>query len=255
MIISPESPLRRLPQRLDREAVLFLDGIRLAIEMAEASLDRLGSALAELSRDDTPPELVQSLVVSALLDAWAIIDSTHRLRELLQHMPGGKQKRPELQVFYRNTTSAETLRHFIQHLREKVSPVAKGAVPLWGILSWRTTTDPKTGRERGYSIISGSFYPGVWARGAQFGDPVQSTFGFVHLNAGGTIVDLPALVDRMKPLAPLFEAAVARLSINQALNASDQVMVFELTPVRREDEPDSPPVEPPASVPPTNDVE
>lgn len=254
MIVSPESPLRRLPQRLNRKAVLFLDGIRLAIEMAETSLDRLGSAFLELSKDGTPPDQVQPLVVSALLDAWAIVDSTHRLRALLQHMPGLKQGLPELQVFYRHTKNAETLRHFVQHIRERVPSVAERAVPLWGILSWRTKTEPETGRERGYSIISGTFYPDVRAEGAVFGEPVHATFGFVTLNAGGTIVDLPALIERMKPLVPFFEAFAAPQSVNEPLNGSDQIMVFEMTPIRGEPEASAQPNPPIDSAPSNNDL-
>jgi len=59
------------------------------------------------------------------LDAWSFIDSVHRLRELLEQMPGiQKNESTALKVFLGKTALIEDLRHIAQHLRREVKELA-----------------------------------------------------------------------------------------------------------------------------------
>lgn len=84
MIISDGSPLRRLPSELDRRQALFLDGIRYSVEMADLAYTRLRQTLFNLAEQrGSGTSLDHWLFVSAVQDAWSLIDSLHRLRGLL----------------------------------------------------------------------------------------------------------------------------------------------------------------------------
>jgi len=89
VIIGQESVLRRIPAALARTQSLFIEGIRFSIEMADLAHSRLRETLPPLSRMENPVGESPSSV-SAMLDAWSIVDSLHRLRGLLRHMPGSR---------------------------------------------------------------------------------------------------------------------------------------------------------------------
>jgi hypothetical protein len=93
--------LRRIPAALARNQALFIEGIRFSIEMADLAHRRLGETLPLLSRMEDPDGESPSNV-SAMLDAWSIVDSLHRLRGLLKHMPGIEKRTriPPIRTFF-----------------------------------------------------------------------------------------------------------------------------------------------------------
>lgn len=91
----PERGLRPCKQ------ALFIEGIRVSIEMADLAHQRLQGILPLLSSMQ-PINQEPHPSVSAMLDAWSIVDSLHRLRGLMRHMPG-IQKRdrvPPIRAFF-----------------------------------------------------------------------------------------------------------------------------------------------------------
>lgn len=139
MIVGSNSPLRRIPHNLDRKQALFYDAIRFTIEMVDVAYKRLIHVLFTISKNDSFRQSHPMAV--AFLDAWSIIDSVHRLRCLLQQLPGIKRSDlPERTVFLKRTDEVEDFRNNIQHLNNEMIRLAEKDDPAWGILSWFAIT-------------------------------------------------------------------------------------------------------------------
>ena len=132
------------PNKLQK--VLFIDGIRYSVLMMKLAYGRLRSDLLALSKNDfvrrtEGKEILSnedsfSYKVSALSNAWQIIDSAHRLDKLLRKTPNLKQNSAELQLFYRQTANVKWLRDNIQHLNEQIREYVQKKIPAWGTLNW-----------------------------------------------------------------------------------------------------------------------
>src|SRR5438270_4866665 len=99
MIIDNNSPFRRIPVQTNRKQMLFFDGIRYTVEMADLAHQRLRETLYEIAQNPTVPEPNPHDFASAVLDAWSIVDLVYRLRGLIEQAPGIKQKSPALLSF------------------------------------------------------------------------------------------------------------------------------------------------------------
>ena len=167
MIISENSPFRKLPL-LDRKTSLFLDGIRYSIEMADLAYSRLYSVLCKKTftvlnqessstEDQIKTQIEHYEHVSIFLDAWSVIDSVHRLRELLLFAPfikGGEG----FDTFKQYTEKVTLLRNTIQHLRGKIDTMVKHKFPIVGVLTWLYVPDPDN--KIGYSctLLAGTIF-------------------------------------------------------------------------------------------------
>jgi hypothetical protein len=143
-------------------------------------------------------------ILEAMADAWLVVDSTHRLRGLVQQLPGLKQNQVPVQIFLRSTEPVERLRNFVQHLREEIKGVVETKLPLWGTLSWNTIS-PSTGEPRGHIIIPGSVFPDLEAVTVEFDRQEWRFVEGIVLHAGRTRVDLTAIFDRVAAFCRWFE--------------------------------------------------
>ncbi len=86
MIVSENSPTRRMPVTLDHRSILYLDGIRYSTQLVDLAYSRLEGTLEKLVHKDDKQGAVGNLIVEAISDAWAFVDSLHRLsaREKLE---------------------------------------------------------------------------------------------------------------------------------------------------------------------------
>jgi len=135
----------REESRHDLRKLLFRDGLQYAIHMTRLSYARLCDDLVALSsdywsrRDGSESLLPQEHDVrrlSALSQAWEVVDSMNRLRELLRDTPGIKHD-AQYELFMRKTKDVESLRDVIQHLNgEIVGKLIYAKIPAWGRLSW-----------------------------------------------------------------------------------------------------------------------
>ena len=148
MLVGEDSPLWQLPVNLNPKRRLFLDGIRYSIEMADLAHSRLRETLLVLTEEHAINQqglqADRRFVVSAVLDAWAIVDSVHRLRGLLLKTPRFKQKSPNMRLFRDRTAKVEDLRNSVQHLNEEVDKLLPQKLPVWGVLSWFVVPDPNS---------------------------------------------------------------------------------------------------------------
>ena len=123
MIIRKDSPLRRIPAKLNDEQTLFLDAIRYSIEMTDASYSQLKRTLLNITKKGQLHTTLSLYTVKAIKDAWSIIDTVNRLRELLINMPGIEKGAPGRVIFMKNTAEVKSLRNIIQYLNKKFSPL------------------------------------------------------------------------------------------------------------------------------------
>jgi hypothetical protein len=214
------SNLRRIPTAVDQRTILFLDGIRYSLEIADLTFNRLGQTVLEFDRDDHNGKPLGSLIVSLMTDAWMFIDCVHRLRELLQQTPRIKQNDPELQLFLRRTSAIEQLRHFVQHLRSGIEAFVQRNMPLWGTLSWGNVAI-KDGQLVCHIVIPGTYYTGVWARGVTVDLQEHRFCERIVLMAGGFRVDLAEVFDQVTALAEWYTAWFERTFNDDPRHGSD----------------------------------
>jgi hypothetical protein len=215
----------RVPESLDRRTVLFLDGIRYSLHQFDISEERLASMIELLSQDEQPGGELHARISSAMLDAWALVDSAHRLRELLQQLPGMKQKTPQLQQFLRGTASVESMRHFVQHLRTGIEAHLATAMPAWGSLAW-ARYDPETGQPSCYSIAPGTFFPQANVPSLTYDSRTGRFDERVLLQAGSLTLDLADLSDSVKALVSWYVTWFAERFVTTNWNAADLRLVF-----------------------------
>jgi hypothetical protein len=162
MTIGNDSPLRKIPSVLGRHQILFFEGMRFTIEMAEVAYQRLQHTLPLLAdhqhlNRDPPP------TVSAMLDAWSIVDSLHRLRDLIQAAPGlsGKKKSPKIRLFMDATDNVTALRNTVQHLNSEIHKILDDRNwTVFGTLSWGVVDPDKN------QITACTFLPGAPQQGS-----------------------------------------------------------------------------------------
>ena len=172
MFIDEISPFRRIPNQTNRKQMLFFDGIRYSVEMADLAHERLRETLYEIAQSPHAPEPNPHDFASAVLDAWSIVDLVHRLRGLLEQAPGIQQKSPPLLSFMKKTADVEKLRNSVQHLNQQIHKIADLNIPVWGALSWAARLDPELKSIWTCTLVAGTFFertePLVDPRGKQF---------------------------------------------------------------------------------------
>jgi len=137
MPIGPDSPLRRIPARLESRQRLFLDGIRYSAEMTELAYARLCHTAEEATRRVNNEAELGALHSALFLDAWSMVDSIHRLRALVLSLHALDGSAPP-QPFLDSTSAFYELRNLSQHLNRRLPGMASRNEPVWGSLSWVT---------------------------------------------------------------------------------------------------------------------
>jgi hypothetical protein len=230
VLVSTESLLRRVPVDVETRTVLFIDGIRYSIETLDLAYERLRDTLSAFERRECAATSVGRKIVQAIGDAWMMIDSAHRLRELIQQMPQLKQREPQVQLFERNTRDIEDLRHFVQHFRSGIDGFVAKRMPLWGTLSWGRIS-PDTNVAECHTIVPGTFYGGVWAPSCTL-DTVEWKFvDGVVLHAAGARCDLTRLFNRVADLAQWFEGWFNALFTGDNRHGSDVHFLYTIRPI------------------------
>jgi hypothetical protein len=192
-----DSPIRQIPTSLSRREILYLDGIRYCFEIFELVSLRLARTLQEIGQRDDATNPIAPLIVEATTDAWTLIDTTHRLRELLQQTPKLKKNESELQLFLRRSESIEKLRNYFQHFRTEIHSFADRGMPLWGTLSWIYGGDSSE-LPSNHCIIPGTFFEDCRAMGCVFDTHEGRFVERVVMHAGPIRIDLVDLHDAVE---------------------------------------------------------
>jgi hypothetical protein len=231
LLIAEDSPLRLPPPGLDRKQTLYFDGIRYSVDMAHLAHARLRRTLRELThtpqKHERPPELE---IVSAILDAWSIVDAVYRLRKLLLHCPGLKQKTPPMTLFRTRTEGVESLRNSVQHLNTEINALVTEGVPVWGVLSWCSVLDPATHSMYSCSLISGTMLPHKGHPVVNpLGRPIVLPVDLITLAASGYSVCLSDVMREVESLTRALEEDLRNRFTDLAQGAADLLVCIELS--------------------------
>lgn len=125
-----------------RNTVYLADAIDVSLDLVDWHVSSAKAIASQIEAERTSDAAGRSLVVRLLGHVWAFIDTTHRLRELVQEAPGLKKGSAPIQLFLRRTGQVEVLRNYVQHLRTQIQSIPSPAPPVWGVVSWVSPQDP-----------------------------------------------------------------------------------------------------------------
>lgn len=233
LLLAADSALRHLPVEISREQALFFDGIRFTAQTAVLSHTRLLASLDDIGRQRLADHSTvdEHLVVGALTDAWTIVDAVHRLRSLLQQMPGWRKNAAGARAFAEHTKDVEGLRHFMQHLNNEVKPLVATGVPLLGFIQWVAKMS-ESGPSTAFMLVPGTV--GTFEQDVVVNtlEPLGGSVGQVRLVAGGVTLWLAPLVDRVRDLATSIEAGLGEYKPQSLRRSADLVVEITLPDLR-----------------------
>ena len=211
MIIAVDSPLRRLPANLDPRQSTFLDGLRLSVEMCDVAYERLSCQLWEsTSNSEEVVSIARGIAAAVMLDVWSIVDSVHRIRSILDAMPGFKKSGPTYQLFVRATDRVTALRNTVQHFREELATMAEQATPVWGVLSWMAVIKPDGTEVRSYVLDPGRTQSGTHRLLNPAGQVFRTPIDHVTLTSKNEHLSLSDLVDQTEKVIRPIEASLEK---------------------------------------------
>ena len=220
--------------------MLFFDGIRVAVEMAERAYERLADTLYRSAVTESSHEDRHLLVPLCLLDAWSIVDSTNRLRKLLMNLPHFKDDAPSLKTFLERTNDIWGLRNLGQHLDRDIAGLVDKGLTVWGTLTWLVLVDAQAGKFKSGLLISGSQFGTMHAFPSLDNIAMYEIIDHVTLTAGGHVANLSAVMRATTDFIPKLEGELTRLLGGPAYSGyahapSDYLLVADLEVLRSDD--------------------
>lgn len=190
--------------------MLFLDGIRVAVEMADMAYQRLKETLGRATIENSQTDRFR-LVSICLLDAWSIVDSINRLRNLLKQLPGFKADASSLRMFLRQTEGIWGLRNLGQHLDGRIAGLVAKGLTVWGVLTWLMLVDAQTGRFKAAALVSGSQFGSMHALPSAEGIEMHANIDHITLTVGGHEADLSMAIRAVAEYLPKLEEELVRI--------------------------------------------
>lgn len=231
VMLSAESPLRRLPVDFPRRQVMFTDALRLSAEMAALSFRNLEDLLKALVVEKRP-DGVKGVAVEAFVHAYGVVDAANRFREVLRSFPGLKQN-AVFQLFIRQTAAVESLRDLIQHLNRELRSIGEQQSAPLGTITWLGPSPNEESPPTAWILQPGSFYRGQVTFGPMMDLEAKiplGEIGQIHLVTSGVRVDLSDTVERIRIMITSLEPSVREHASGKQLLGSGALMHFTLTP-------------------------
>lgn len=174
--------------------LLCLQGLSVAAAVCQLAFRRAKHAATALEShiDNGAPF---DLVVELLSDVWTFVDHIHRYRELIDRAPYLPKNDPIFRVFLDQTQVCEELRHYVQHLKGRVTSW-NGGSPLWGSVAWVSEAD----RLRCFSLTPIDPVLGGSGASIAFDNLLQQFNCRFQVEAGGHRLELDTVLERMSRL-------------------------------------------------------
>lgn len=139
-ILSQDSILRKVPAALNPKQILFIDGIRHAVEIIDLAYERLMETLTYAALHPPSSSQLPKVSTTAFLDAWAIVDAIDRFKMLYQQMPGisFEPKEQGVETLQEAAQPFRDLRNIADHLAQRADFVVARNGSALGILTWMT---------------------------------------------------------------------------------------------------------------------
>lgn len=140
LLLGRDSVLRRIPVNVDPKPALFLDGIRLAVEIMDVAYVRLRDALTHLALHPPAQSELPEISANAFLDAWGFVDAVDRFYMMYTQMPGMKFGAAEIGTppLLEVTQEFRNLRNLMNHLAQKADSIVSRNGAVLGELTWLT---------------------------------------------------------------------------------------------------------------------
>lgn len=235
MLVPPESPLRLVPTTVDRKGVLYFDGIRYSLHIFDLAATRLAATILDLTKERPSHEAMADQIALAISDAWMLVDSAHRLRELVSQVPRLRKSLVEVQLFMRRLAPTEELRHHFQHFRTGIDAYADSGAPLWGTLSW-AYVDQETGAPSNFTIAPGTFFDGAAIPMCTFDRLEWKYVERVLLQVGSRKLDLAILLEHVREFASWYTNWFAQNYPDTGHHAADVYLQVSVRAVEKEGE-------------------
>lgn len=201
MLFEQESVINKIPTRLIETREFVMVG---AIASNANMIDISWKNLMELLMVNAEENSIEAQL-NIVKEIWTIIDSGHRLRCLLEKLPGIKKKQPWYDLTIRKLKETEEFRHHIQHYDREITNILDNVLPLMGHVSWvQILDDPK-------KILTIAIVPGALRKfkGLEFVNPlgkdIHAGVNHVTYYVGNLKINLSTLHDRLLEFIPEFE--------------------------------------------------
>ena len=152
-LITSSSALRRVPIAVADDDKVVLDGIRYSLEIADRAYKRLRNTLWEISQDPEAEHV--ELYVDVVSDAWTVVDSLNRLREMCES--GSSFLEHDFYRSYAQTLKQVVLlRNSHQHMKGRLEKIVAEKESAWGAISWFSLSENPPTHIDGHSLIAGT---------------------------------------------------------------------------------------------------
>ena len=222
-ILPPDSFFRCMPIALPLKVRRLFGALAYAVDGAEMSYDRLhrtatGYHIPANGQPSLRTWLPESRL-SAIVDAWAVIDHIVRLRKLLPRFDYEGEQPAEVQTFLSGTEPARQIRNRLHHLDEDIfnGVFCEEGHPAVGTVSWVDTREPPL--QRRYSIASGPHIDAGTSMQTIMGHCDPDKVSNFKLMASDQTVSIDDLMRELRIFVPAFEAR-ARSSATSSINAA-----------------------------------
>lgn len=232
-VVTSDSPLRSLPEALDPKQAMFLDGIRFSAEIVQGAMDSLREVLAQVTLGESHLHAV------AMMFAWAVVDSSNRIRVLMEGMKrAGWVRRTEVyRSQIRELKSALPLRDSTQHLDGAIRRHTDVELipPVWGSLAWFVVTEVDESNRimagEACFLRSGAVFPGAVGPGVvnPLGTVSVSKVDQIQLQAFDSTVSLSSLERAVEGVIERWEDRLrTQVPPNSPTRASDSCICISL---------------------------
>ena len=189
-------------------------------------MERLRIKLDSIAKMHDESIQCENDIVTAILDAWSLIDVCHRIRRLIFQISGLPHNTAALQIFSRATRQVETLRHYVQHFASGIQSIPRNSYPLWGALSWVPSFAPC----KCYTIVTGNLLPGINAPSCAYDTHKLQFDQRLMLYASGTSINLQDIADNVGQLRTFFADWLRRDPRFNIIERHIPIMTFEVHP-------------------------
>lgn len=146
---SADSFLMHIPANLPPRDRVWLEAVGFSVSIADLTYERLKALLLHVA-DAGQFAAGDATLPLALADAWAFVDSAHRLSDMINR-GAGDLRTPDLgrlgRDFVAISRAVLDLRNSVQHVgHEEMERVQASGIPVWGTLSWAVVMSGTTVR-------------------------------------------------------------------------------------------------------------
>ncbi len=223
--ISEGSPLKRIPDTIVPHQRLIFDGIRYAISMILHSYSDIFNSLNYITIHN--PNLKEKDYFTPLfLNAWNIIDTSHRLKLLIKRF-SDFEKIYVFTDFINSIEDISELRNRMQHLHSRLEFLKSKKVSVWGCIHWISISDRERLEGKQHVLIAGPISNNVVKIKPCDIRNLKREIGFIKLIAHDKIISFDDVILKVGNILKYLEEILKKQFENLPFSGSDYYIVFD----------------------------